>query len=137
VTVQVVTVGSGDTVTAVGVDPVSGTTVTAAGEVLALDALADVEGASLGATGQTLLKDADGQWRPSSLAAGLGVFTHTQDLPAAVWGPIAHNMGRYPVAWSLFDTDGRECAEYVVQHLDTNTLRVAMDAPTAGVIRLI
>lgn len=69
-------------------------------------------------------------------------FEYTQTTPAAVWGDgsppvIAHNLGRYPAAWSLHDADGRECAEYVVQHLDPDTLRVAMDVPTAGLIRFI
>ena len=71
---------------------------------------------------------------PSGLAEA---FTHTQATPATVWGPIAHGFGRRPVAWSLYDTDDRECGGYEVQHLDLDTCRVSMDVPTAGVIRLL
>lgn len=63
-------------------------------------------------------------------------FEHVQTVAQTVW-TIPHGLGRFPVAWSLFDEDGRECSEFVVQHLDANTTRVSMDVPTAGLIRLI
>lgn len=63
-------------------------------------------------------------------------FEYVQDIPQAVW-TIEHGLGRYPVAWSLYDEDGRECSEFEVQHLDLDTSRVSMDVPTAGLIRLI
>lgn len=63
-------------------------------------------------------------------------FEYVQPVPQSVW-TISHALGRYPVAWSLFDEEGRECAEYEVQHLDLNTSRVSMDTPTAGLIRLL
>jgi len=61
---------------------------------------------------------------------------HHQAVPQAVW-TVEHGMGKYPVAWSLFDTDGQLCGEYLVEHLDEDTLRVSMDIPTAGTLRLI
>lgn len=67
---------------------------------------------------------------------GGGIYEHHQDVPATVW-VIEHGLGRHPAAWSLYDTDGRECWSYTVQHLDDDTCRVAMDLPTAGVIRLV
>lgn len=63
-------------------------------------------------------------------------FEYVQAIPQSVW-TISHGLGRFPVAWSLFDEDGRECSEFVVQHLDADTTRVSMDVPTAGLIRLI
>lgn len=63
-------------------------------------------------------------------------YEHVQTLAQSVW-TIAHNLGHYPTAWSLFDNTGRLCDEYEVQHLDLNTSRVSMDVPTAGLIRLI
>lgn len=63
-------------------------------------------------------------------------YTHTQTVAQSVW-TVTHNLGRYPVAWSLFDDAGRECSQYVVQHLDLDTSRASMDLPTAGLIRLI
>ena len=73
----------------------------------------------------------------TSGTSGVEPFEFVQATPAAVWGPIAHGFGRRPVAWSLYDTDDRECGEYEVQHLDLDTCRVSMDVPTAGVIRLL
>jgi hypothetical protein len=57
-----------------------------------------------------------------------------QTVPASVWGPIAHGFGYRPAGVSLFDVlFGTQYDEFVVQHLDENTLRIAMDVPTAGV----
>jgi hypothetical protein len=63
-------------------------------------------------------------------------FEFVQTIPQSVW-TIAHGLGRYPVAWSLFDVNGNECGEYVVQHMDVNTSRVSMETPTAGLVRFI
>lgn len=63
-------------------------------------------------------------------------YEYVQEVPQAVW-TVSHALGRYPVAWSLFDDAGRECSEYVIQHLDVDTCLVSMDVPTAGLIRLI
>jgi hypothetical protein len=71
-------------------------------------------------------------------AAGSGtLFEFIQTVPQSVWGPIVHNFGRFPVAWSLYDSGDRLCDEYIVEHMDINTCRVSMDVATAGVIRLI
>jgi hypothetical protein len=69
------------------------------------------------------------------LPAGVGgAYEHTQLVPAAVWGPIVHGLGAKPAAVSLFDaTFATQYDEFAVQHLDANTLRIAMDVPTAGV----
>jgi hypothetical protein len=57
-----------------------------------------------------------------------------QAVPASVWGPIEHGLGGRPAAVSLFSADfGQEYSEFAVQHLDADTLRIAMDEPTAGV----
>jgi hypothetical protein len=70
--------------------------------------------------------------------SGAGVtYEFTQLIPQSVWAPITHNFGRFPVAWSLYDSDGTLCDEYIVEHLDPNTCRVSMDVATAGLIRLI
>lgn len=63
-------------------------------------------------------------------------YVHEQVVPQSVW-QVGHQLGRYPAAWSLFDDEGRECGQYVVQHLDEDTLRVTMDIPTAGLFRCI
>lgn len=74
--------------------------------------------------------------QPGSGGGTTEIFTHYQLVPQSVW-LVEHELGRYPASWSLFDNDGRECGQYVVQHLDLNTLRVAMDVPTAGLFRCI
>jgi hypothetical protein len=74
-------------------------------------------------------------WVPRG-SLGLQSFEHVQAVAQSVW-TISHGLGRYPVAWSLFDEDGYECGNYVVDHPDVNTLRVSMDVPTAGLIRFI
>lgn len=74
---------------------------------------------------------------PPGPSGGGVTFEFHQVIPQSVWPPIIHNFGRYPIAWSLYDTDGRLCDEYIVEHLDVNTCRVSMDVATAGIIRLI
>jgi hypothetical protein len=74
---------------------------------------------------------------PPGPSGGGVTFEFHQLIPQSVWSPIVHNFGRYPIAWSLYDTGGRLCDEYIVEHLDLNTCRVSMDVPTAGLIRLI
>jgi hypothetical protein len=69
-------------------------------------------------------------------AGALAPYTHTQNAAQSVW-TVAHGLGRYPVAWSLFDATGVLCGGYLVQHLDQDTTRVSMDIPTAGLLRLI
>lgn len=65
---------------------------------------------------------------------GAGALRYEQSTPAAVWGPIEHGFGRQPAAVSLFSLDfGAQYGEFVVQHLDENTLRISMDTPTAGI----
>lgn len=59
-------------------------------------------------------------------------YLYVQDLAATVW-TINHNLGRRPAAVALFSLDWlTQFGQYVVQHLDENTLRVSMDTPTAG-----
>lgn len=64
-----------------------------------------------------------------------GRYTHSQTTAATVW-KVNHNLGYYPSAWSLFDDGGLLCAEYSVQHMTVNQLRVSMDEPTAGELHL-
>lgn len=57
-----------------------------------------------------------------------------QGIPATVWGPIAHNYGNRPAAVALFSADyAQQFGEFVIQHLDENTLRIAMETPTSGI----
>lgn len=105
--------------------------VRAAPEVLAdLTDVADTPPAD----GQVLVWDADtGQYVPSSPSAA-GALQHVQGTPATVWGPIAHNLGYRPAAVALFSADfGTQYDDFEVQHLDQNSLRIAMDIATAGV----
>jgi len=67
--------------------------------------------------------------------SGAVPYEHTQSVPQSVW-TINHQLGRYPVSWSLFDADGALASEYLVQHLDLDTSRVSMDKPSAGLIRI-
>lgn len=64
--------------------------------------------------------------------AGGQAFQFTQSTPATVW-TVNHNLGRYP-AVQLFSLDlSANYAEFLVQHLDLQTLRVSMETPTAGI----
>lgn len=67
---------------------------------------------------------------------GGGTHEHVQVVPQAVWR-VEHHLGRYPAAWSLIDAAGDLCGEYLVEHVDVDTLLVSMDIPTAGTFRLI
>lgn len=83
--------------------------------------------------GAEIVSISDGAPGPPAASAR---FEYQQGLPQSVW-PLAHNRGRAPVAWVLRDTTGRECSEYSVELVDSDTARVAMDIPTAGTITLI
>lgn len=63
-------------------------------------------------------------------------YEHRQDEPAQVW-IVDHNLGRHPVAWSLYDDADRQRDEFLVEHPTVNRVLVRMDTPTAGTIRLI
>lgn len=68
---------------------------------------------------------------------GGGNHRHDQIIAAAVW-TITHNLGRYPSGISLHSADlSVNYAEFIVQHLSVNSLRVSMDTPTAGTALLI
>jgi len=95
--------------------------------------------ASSGNAGQVVRYAADGllyastgtSW-VSAVAAAQG-FVHVQLVPQAVL-TVVHALGFRP-AVSMFSPDfGVQYAEYVTQHLDTNTVRVAMDSPHACVL---
>jgi hypothetical protein len=89
------------------------------GQIIALTAVTDTQDARLDSLEQ--------------LNGGVS-YEHSQTVAAAVWGPIVHSLGRHPAAVSLFSADfGEQYAEFVVQHLDTDSLRIAMDTPTAGI----
>lgn len=91
---------------------------TNAGLVLRLAA----DGRLYGSTGTT--------WTALSGATG---HVHTQTVPQAVV-TVAHNLGYRP-AVSAFSLDfGTQYAEFQTQHLDDDTVRVSMDAPTACVL---
>jgi len=65
---------------------------------------------------------------------GIVAFRWDQTTAASVWGPIVHGLGRFPAAVSLFSLDlSEQYAEFVVQHIDTNTLRISTDLPCTGV----
>jgi hypothetical protein len=73
---------------------------------------------------------------PPGPSGGGVTFEFHQLIPQSVW-LVNHEFGRFPIAWSLYDTSGRLCDEYIVEHTDVNNCRVSMDTPTAGLIRLI
>jgi len=68
--------------------------------------------------------------------AGSGGAEHQQTEPSDVW-IVDHGLGHHPVAWSLYDDQGRLCDEYVVDHPTLNRAVVRMDVPTAGTVRMI
>jgi hypothetical protein len=92
---------------------------------------------SLGQPNGVARLDATGKVPASELPddiGGGGALTYTQPAPAAVWGPIQHNFGYRPPAVSVFSLDwGTEYGEFQVIHLDSNSLRIAMDTPVPGV----
>lgn len=107
-------------------------------EPWSLQSLTDVEGTEVAPAGNVLAKDDDGQWRPAapSAASTMG-FRHDQTSASAVW-TIHHNLGRFPSSVTLHASGlVSDYDEFVVQHLSVNTLRVSMDAPTAGVALII
>lgn len=101
--------------------------------VPSLDDLADVTGALAGTTGQTLVKGADGQWRPAAPPAAAS-YTHTQTTPAASW-PITHNLSRYPQV-TVVDTAGARLLTDVV-YGSANSVTVTHAVPLAGVAYLL
>lgn len=63
---------------------------------------------------------------------GLPTYVFTQSTPQSVW-TVAHNLGEYPAAVSLFSLDmTTQYDEFAIRHSDVNSLLVSMDAPTAG-----
>ncbi|MBC8092161.1 MAG: hypothetical protein H7Y15_09540 [Pseudonocardia sp.] len=61
---------------------------------------------------------------------------YQQSTPQSVW-EVAFPEPAVAVSWSLYTASGREGDEYAVLPVDDTGCRVAMDIPTAGVIRLI
>lgn len=61
---------------------------------------------------------------------GGGNYLFRQTLPAVVWGPIAHGLGKYPSV-TVQDTIG-ELTTALVEHLTVNELRIFFGAPCAG-----
>ncbi len=97
-----------------------------------LDELADVDGATAGLAGQTLVKAGDGQWRPAAPPAA-SIFTHTQVTPAASWSGT-HGLGRYPQAILLDPAGRRFLAD--LEFPTVNTYSVTHAEPTAGALHL-
>lgn len=67
---------------------------------------------------------------------GGGVSVHVQSEPSEVW-IVDHDLGRRPVAWSLYDDQDQLRDEYLVEHPTLNRAVIRMDVPTAGTITLI
>lgn len=121
------------TVEVVEVGATTGTTLTGVGVALtALDDLTDVSGATAGLTGQTLVKQASGQWQPATPAAATG-YTHTQVTAAASWSGT-HGLGRYPQAILLDPTGKRFLAD--LEFPTVNTFSVTHAEPLAGALHL-
>lgn len=97
-----------------------------------LDDLTDIDGATTGLTGQTLVKAADGQWRPAAPPAA-SIFTHLQATPAASWSGT-HGLGRYPQAMLLDEQGRRFLAD--LEFPTVNTYSVTHAEPTAGTLHL-
>lgn len=74
---------------------------------------------------------------PPSTEGQISSFRFDQTVPQSVF-TVDHNLGRYPVAVSLFSLDlSVNYSEYIVQHLDINSLRITMDLPTAVSVLLV
>lgn len=59
-------------------------------------------------------------------------FVFTQSIAQSVW-TVAHNLGEYPAAVSIFSADwALQFDEFSVRHTDVNNLLISMDTPTAG-----
>lgn len=59
-------------------------------------------------------------------------FVFTQSIAQSVWS-VAHNLGEYPAAVSIFSADwAMQFDEFSVRHTDVNNLLISMDTPTAG-----
>lgn len=69
--------------------------------------------------------------------SGGSTYEYTQLTPSTVW-TINHNLGRYPATVQLYASDlSTSYSEFIIQHLDVNTLRISMDTPTAGIAFLV
>lgn len=97
-----------------------------------LDDLTDVDATTAGLTGHTLVKAADGQWRPAAPPAA-AVYTHTQTTPAASWSGT-HGLGRYPQAILLDAAGKRFLAD--LEFPTVNTYSVTHAEPLAGALHL-
>ena len=97
--------------------------------------LSDISNDAPGA-GQILAWDAAlGQYVPSTVAGAVGGQQFSQGTPATVWGPINHGLGYRPGGVSVFSADfAQQYDGFSVEHLSTNSLRISMDTPLAGVV---
>lgn len=91
----------------------------------------------VGAPGGVAPLDSAGKVPLAHLPAGQGGdapwLKHVQALPQSVF-TVNHGFGREPAAVSLYSMDLQERYEgYQVAHLDTSTVRISMDVPTACV----
>lgn len=58
---------------------------------------------------------------------------HTQSTPQAVV-TVVHNLGRRPASVTLFSLDfAQNFDAYQITHIDTTSLRISIDTPTAYV----
>ena len=63
--------------------------------------------------------------------AGDAHFVYIQNSASEVWGPINHNLGKFP-AVGVKDSGGTEM-DAGVEHIDENSLRIHFATPTSGV----
>lgn len=66
--------------------------------------------------------------------AGDKNFVHDQGTSATVWGPIQHNLNKYPSV-TVFDTAKTEC-EGVAEYHDLNSLSIHFNSPFSGTATL-
>jgi hypothetical protein len=100
-------------------------------EFLGPDGVVRVYGKNLGSTAAAIPMFA--QIVSGGGGGGTANFVFTQSTPQSVW-TVAHNLGQYPSAVSVFSTDLQmQYDEFSIRHTDVNHLLVSMDTPTAGV----
>lgn len=106
--------------------------------LLVLDDLADVDGAAGGSTGDVLVKDPDGKWRPSPFdsEATPRSYSYNQLAGSEVW-IIDHGLGFHPAGVTVHDSVGNIVEPTDIIYVSNNTIRLTfIGHPMSGVVEL-
>lgn len=109
------------------------------GQTKRLDDLLDVDGATDGPVGHSLVKQSDGQWRPALVESGGGItgplsYTHEQGGPSTVW-LIDHGLPFLPSGIEVRDHVGTPHYP-LVSWPDGSTVRLDFNDSVRGTARL-